>query len=94
MFECHAAPMTSSPVRSGLVFTRQVVGRVVIGPVVLDERRDGGDVAGVHGGHAGRAAHRGGLVVQVQHSGGGHEGSGLEMASQRGHLIENEAFLL
>lgn len=40
---------------------------MVVRPVVLDERRDRRDVAGVHGRHAGSSADRGGLVVQVQH---------------------------
>lgn len=43
---------------------------MVVRPVVLDERRDRRDVAGVHGRHAGSSADRGGLVVQVQHSEG------------------------
>lgn len=51
---------------AGLV-TWQLVGGVVVRPVVLDERRDRRDVAGVHGRHAGSSADRGGLVVQVQH---------------------------
>lgn len=45
---------------------------MVVRPVVLDERWDWRDVAGVHRGHAGSSADRGGLVVQVQHSGGRH----------------------
>lgn len=47
--------------------TWQVVGGVVVRSVVLDEWGDRGDVAGVHGWHAGGVAHRRGLVVQVQH---------------------------
>lgn len=43
---------------------------MVVGSVVLDERGDRRDVAGVHRWHAGSTAHRGGLVVQVQHSAG------------------------
>lgn len=49
------------------VITRQLVGGVVVGSVVLDERGDGRNVAGVHRWHAGGATHRGGLVVQVEH---------------------------
>lgn len=45
---------------------------MIIRPIVLDQRGDRRDVAGVHSGHAGSAAHRGGLVVQVQHSEGEH----------------------
>lgn len=53
--------------RPGALVTWQLVGVVVVRPVVLDERRHRRDVAGVHGRHAGSPADRGGLVVQVQH---------------------------
>lgn len=52
---------------------------MVVGSIVLDEWGDRRDVAGVHGWHAGSAAHRRGLVVQVQHSEGRYIRGGLEM---------------
>lgn len=53
-----------------LILTWQVVGGGVVGSVVLDERGDRRDVAGVHGWHAGSAANGRSLVVHVQHSAG------------------------
>lgn len=47
---------------------------MVVGPVVLDERGDRRDVAGVYPGHAGGTAHRRGLMVQVQQAKGKHRG--------------------
>lgn len=52
---------------------------MVVGSIVLDKRGDRRHVAGVHGGHAGSTAHRGGLVVQVQHSEGRYRRTCLEM---------------
>lgn len=61
---------------------------MVVRPVVLDERRDRRDVAGVHGRHAGGSADGGGLVVQVQHSEGRRRpgGRGFSQNRARSHL--------
>lgn len=47
---------------------------MVVGPIVLDERGDRRDVAGVYPGHAGGTADRRGLMMQVQHAKGKHRG--------------------
>lgn len=63
---------------------------MVVGSVVLDERGDGGDVAGVHGGHAGSAADRRSLVVHVQHPVGGDTSEGVNMweeTTDKGSII-------
>lgn len=49
--------------------TWQVASRVIVVAVVLDERRRWGNVAALHGRHAGGSRHRRGLAVQVEHSG-------------------------
>lgn len=59
---------------------------MVVWSVVLDERGNRRDVAGVHGRHAGSSADGRGLVVQVQHSEGRHRrGQGLHCLA-RYHL--------
>lgn len=57
---------------------------MIVGSVVLDERGNRRDVAGVHSRHAGSAAHRGRLVVQVQHPEGRYRGGASEMKKLRG----------
>lgn len=52
---------------------------MIVGSIVLDERGDRRDVAGVHSWHAGSAAHGGRLVVQVQHPEGRSTGGASEM---------------
>lgn len=60
----------SQVILSPCIVTWQLVGGVVVRSVVLDERGNRRDVAGVHGRHAGSSADGRGLVVQVQHSAG------------------------
>lgn len=68
----------SQVILSPCIITWQLIGGVVVWSVVLDERGNWRDVAGVHGRHAGSSADGRGLVLQVQHSEGrNRRGEGL-----------------